>query len=90
MKDFEGTEELYLYFKEREHTRQEEEKAKLAATKIQVSMASEKMFHGEANIFCIFQANFRGYRVRRNLGKPLPKEVSQEKVGKKHQIGNLV
>ncbi|XP_050330190.1 protein TsetseEP [Bactrocera neohumeralis] len=56
--DFEGTEELYQYFKEREHKRQEEEKAKLAATKI--------------------QANFRGYRVRRNLGKPLPKEVSQE------------
>ncbi|XP_014095392.1 uncharacterized protein Rsbp15 [Bactrocera oleae] len=58
--DFEGTEELYQYFKEREHKRQEEEKAKLAATKI--------------------QANFRGYRVRRNLGKPLPKEVSQEEL----------
>ncbi|XP_012161982.1 GATA type zinc finger protein asd-4 [Ceratitis capitata] len=58
--DIEGTEELYQYFKERERMRLEEEKEKMAATKI--------------------QANYRGYRVRKNFGKPAPQEVSAERL----------
>ncbi|XP_053959954.1 pinin [Anastrepha ludens] len=50
--DFEGTEELYQYFKQRELKRQEEDNKRIAATRI--------------------QASFRGYIVRRALGRSLP------------------